>query len=94
MNKELKSIFEKALAQLPEKYRLVFIMREVENMSISETMESLNITEANVKVRLNRAKEMLREQLSAHYKTTELYGFHLTRCDKVVKNVLAFIEAN
>jgi RNA polymerase sigma factor (sigma-70 family) len=94
MNKELKNILEEALAKLPEKYRLVFVMREIEEMSTSETMESLSITESNVKVRLTRAKEMLRSMLSDYYKTEELYDFHLTRCDKVVKNVMSYITIN
>ena len=58
MNKELKDILESAVLTLPEKYRLVFVMREIEEMSTSETMEVLNIGESNVKIRLNRAKEM------------------------------------
>jgi RNA polymerase sigma-70 factor (ECF subfamily) len=92
MNKELQSILEKSLNQLPEKYRLVFIMREVENMSTSETMDCLNITESNVKIRLSRAKELLRRSLSEFYKVEELYDFHLKRCDNIVKNVLQYIE--
>ena len=92
MNKELQNLLENALVQLPEKYRLVFVMREVEDMSTMETMECLNLSESNVKVRLNRAKEMLRDSLSGYYKSNELYGFHLTRCNMIVKNVLANIE--
>jgi RNA polymerase sigma-70 factor (ECF subfamily) len=88
MNKELRTILEKSLEQLPEKYRLVFIMREVEDMSIHETMDCLHLSESNVKVRLNRAKEMLRDSISHHYKTEELYDFHLSRCDRIVKNVM------
>lgn len=91
MNKELKDILESALAQLPEKYRIVFVMREVENMSIAETMKCLDLSESNVKVRLNRAKEMLRASLSGYYKTEELYDFHLTRCDRVVQKVLSVL---
>src|SRR5437588_6836225 len=45
MNKELKDILENAVLTLPEKYRLVFVMREIEEMSTSETMEALNIGE-------------------------------------------------
>ena len=44
MNSELKTILEKTIASLPEKYRLVFVMREVEEMSIDETMATLNLT--------------------------------------------------
>lgn len=93
MNTELRTLLERALAELPEKYRLVFLMREVEHMTTNETMECLQLTESNVKVRLNRAKEMLRDTLSQNYQMDELYGFHLTRCDRVVNNVLKYIEA-
>lgn len=91
MNNELKSILEQSVSGLPEKYRLVFVMREMEDMSVNETMEVLGLSESNVKVRLNRAKEMLRINLSSHYKSTQVYHFHLTRCDSVVKFVMAQI---
>lgn len=92
MNNELKTILEQSVSGLPEKYRLVFVMREMEEMSVNETMEILNLSESNVKVRLNRAKEMLRIHLSSHYRNSQVYHFHLTRCDTVVKYVLAQIE--
>ncbi len=88
MNKELKTILEKSIADLPEKYRLVFVMREVEEISTSETMEVLSLSESNVKVRLNRAKEMLRSDLGKHYKSSQIYDFHLSRCDRVVNFVM------
>jgi RNA polymerase sigma factor (sigma-70 family) len=88
MNSELKNILEKTIYGLPEKYRLVFIMREVEQMSIEETMSTLNLTASTVKVRLSRAKEMLRNYLSSYYKSLEADDFHLSRCDRVVVNVM------
>lgn len=88
MNKELKTILEKAVLTLPEKYRLVFVMREMEEMSTSETMQVLNIGESNVKIRLNRAKEMLRNDLSSRFRSQQLFDFHLTRCDRVVNFVM------
>ncbi|MGN6568171.1 MAG: RNA polymerase sigma factor [Flavipsychrobacter sp.] len=88
MNKELSGILENAISQLPEKYRLVFVLREIEKMSVKETGEALNIEEPNVKVRLNRAKTMLREHLNG-YMQDNVYSFHLTRCDRIVKNVFA-----
>lgn len=91
MNKELKDILENAILTLPEKYRLVFVMREIEEMSTSETMEVLNIGESNVKIRLNRAKEMLRNELSGQFKSKELFDFHLTRCDRIVNFVMRSI---
>ncbi|MGE5352261.1 MAG: RNA polymerase sigma factor [Acidobacteriota bacterium] len=87
LNNELKDILEKAVDELPEKYRVVFIMREIEDMSVSETSKSLNITEANVKVRLNRAKNILRESLSQYYHYKDIYNFNLIRCDRIVANV-------
>jgi len=91
MTKELKSILEKSVAKLPEKYRLVFVMREIEEISTNETMGVLNLSESNVKVRLNRAKEMLRDDLSSYYKSTQIYDFHLSRCDRVVDFVMSRI---
>jgi len=92
MNTELKILLEKSIAILPEKYRLVFVMREVEEMSTNETMETLNLSESNVKVRLNRAKEMLRDSLSSQYRYSGVYDFHLTRCDRVTNHVMVQIE--
>jgi RNA polymerase sigma-70 factor (ECF subfamily) len=91
MNNELKKILEEAIGQLPQKYRTVFVMREIENMSTEETGKSLQISQINVKVRLNRAKEMLRKTLmNSEYK--ELYSFHASRCDRVVNNVMQRIN--
>jgi RNA polymerase sigma factor (sigma-70 family) len=88
MNKELKNILENAVLTLPEKYRTVFVMREIEEMSTNETMEVLNLGESNVKIRLNRAKEMLRNELGGHFKSGQLFDFHLTRCDRIVNFVM------
>ncbi|MFB9843774.1 RNA polymerase sigma factor [Mucilaginibacter ginsenosidivorans] len=88
MNKELKSILEQAVASLPEKYRLVFMMREVQGMSTNETMEVLALGESNVKIRLTRAKEMLRAELSKAWKPEQIYEFNLVRCDVIVNYVM------
>ncbi len=61
---EIKSLLEEALDQLDEKHRLVFLLRDVEGLSIKETSEALRLTEANVKVRLLRARLQLRELLT------------------------------
>jgi RNA polymerase sigma-70 factor (ECF subfamily) len=88
VNDELKKAMERAIQDLPEKYRAVFILRELEEMSVAETKECLAITEVNVKVRLNRAKSMLRNSLSGIYKSTDVFEFHLSRCDRMVDNVM------
>ena len=93
MNAELKDILEKAVDRLPEKYRTVFLMREIEGMSVAETGEALEISQANVKVRLNRAKETLRDTISGLYHDVDVFQFDLVRCDRIVKNVLHRLDA-
>ncbi len=92
MNKELKAILEKAVAGLPEKYRLVFVMREVQGMSTNETMDVLSLGESNVKARLARAKEMLRAELNKKWKPEQIYEFNLIRCDVIVDHVMNKIK--
>jgi RNA polymerase sigma-70 factor (ECF subfamily) len=92
INGDLRKKLEEAIQKLPEKYRAVFILREIENMSVSETKECLAISEINVKVRLNRAKSMLRNTLSDLYKSGDVFGFHLSRCDRMVENVMSRIN--
>jgi RNA polymerase sigma-70 factor (ECF subfamily) len=62
--KELHHILTKAIDALPEKHRLVFVLRDVERLSVAETAQVLGITEPNVKVRLLRARLALRERLT------------------------------
>lgn len=93
MNKELGNALETAIAHLPEKYRLVFMLREMEELTVKETAEVLDIEESNVKVRLNRAKAMLRQHLTQRIKD-QAYTYHLTRCDRLVKSVLDKIVGN
>jgi len=88
LNKELKDVLEKAVARLPEKYRVVFVMREVEGMTTDETMEALELGESNVKMRLNRAKEMLRDSLQHLWNPRDIYEFNLVRCDRIVDKVM------
>ena len=91
MNRELKALLEYAIAQLPEKYKAVFMLREIEKMSTEETSEAMEISESNVKIRLTRAKEMLRSSLLNNYPMGDLFEFHLVRCERVARNVLSRI---
>lgn len=61
---ETRRLLDDALAQLDEKHRLVFVLRDVEGLSVRETAEALGLSEANVKVRLLRARLQLRERLT------------------------------
>jgi RNA polymerase sigma-70 factor, ECF subfamily len=61
---EIRELLEDALVQLDEKYRVVFVLRDMEEMSIEETAAALRLSAANVKIRLMRARLMLRELLT------------------------------
>jgi len=61
---EIRRLLDDALAKLDEKHRLVFLLRDVEGLSVKETAEALGLSEANTKVRLLRARLQLREQLT------------------------------
>jgi RNA polymerase sigma-70 factor (ECF subfamily) len=61
---EIRRLLDDALAKLDEKHRLVFLLRDVEGLSVKETAEALGLTEANTKVRLLRARLQLRELLT------------------------------
>jgi RNA polymerase sigma-70 factor (ECF subfamily) len=61
---EVRRLLDEALARLDEKHRLVFLLRDVEGLSIKETADALDLSEANTKVRLLRARLQLREQLT------------------------------
>lgn len=93
LNKELGHVMENALNVIPEDYRLVFTLRELNGLSIAETSEVANISEANVKVRLNRAKAMLRTEIEKLYSPEDIYEFNLVYCDRMVNNVLSKINS-
>ena len=67
LDEELKSKLNDAIKKLPEKYRLVFLLRDVEDLTIDETSNILKISKPVVKTRLHRARVFLRNQLSDYY---------------------------
>ena len=91
---ELKTVLESLIEQLPEPFRLVFVMREVEGLSTAEAASCLDINEDTVKTRLHRAKRLLRDQLDRRLgpAASQVYAFHLSRCDRVVAGVMAAIQ--
>ncbi len=86
---EAKQLLEDAIDSLNTKYRTVYMLREIEEMSINEISECLGVTKANVKVRLHRAKNMLKEKL---YELTankeDVFGFGFSKCDRITDNVM------
>ncbi|HEX6836822.1 MAG TPA: RNA polymerase sigma factor [Polyangia bacterium] len=89
--RELSGILEAAVDGLPEIYRVVFMMREVEQLSTSECAEVLELSEEAVKVRLHRARAMLREGLFARVdkSLSSTFPFLGARCDRIVAAVMA-----
>jgi len=92
VNKELKNVIEAALKNLPEDYRMTFTLRELTGLSVSDTAELLHITASNVKVRLNRAKVMLRKEIEKVYSPEDIYEFNLIYCDRIVNEVMKKIN--
>jgi len=91
---EARQLLEEAIEHLPENYRTVVVLREVEEMSVAETAQSLGVSDAVVKTRLHRAHAMLRKELYTRAKgrAADLYQFHAVRCDRVVKAVFEKIN--
>ncbi|HUZ61727.1 MAG TPA: sigma-70 family RNA polymerase sigma factor [Hanamia sp.] len=91
MNKELGRVLENAIHEIPEDYRIVFTLRELNGLNVAETAEALDITESNVKVRLNRAKGMLQKEIKKMYSPEEIFEFNLIYCDTMVNRTMAKI---
>jgi len=88
---QLRRVLEQAVDTLPEVFRIVFVMRAIEQLSVSETASSLGINESTVKTRLHRANRRLRADLSRRLRLEQLHLFEFLgdRCDQVVAYVLA-----
>jgi RNA polymerase sigma-70 factor (ECF subfamily) len=87
--REMRRMLETAIDELPAIYRIVFVMREVEQMSTAETASALEIAEEAAKVRLHRAKGLLRDAMSARMQASfvEAYPVLGQRCDRIVRAV-------
>lgn len=86
---ESRRFLEDALLALPESYRTVIMLRDVEEMSTAEAAEVLDVTEENLKMRLHRARVALREQLYDRVgpSANSAFEFPAVRCDRVVQAV-------
>jgi RNA polymerase sigma-70 factor (ECF subfamily) len=90
MRGQLAEMLQAVVDALPETYRSVFVLREVEQLSTSETAECLGLSEEAVKTRLHRSRALLRRDLEKHLgpAITETYAFLGARCDRIVARVL------
>jgi RNA polymerase sigma-70 factor, ECF subfamily len=92
---EMRGLLEQAIARLPEAYRSVLLLRDVEEISIEEVARMLNLTEATVKVRLHRARRTLRRTIfqKAGKQLRGVFSFDAVRCDRIVACVFRRIAA-
>lgn len=93
-NAELRALLHEAIDALPESHRTVFVLRELEGLDTAETAECLEVSPESVRVRLHRARAMLRRHVDQRLgvQTRHLFAFHLRRCDRVVDGAFAKIE--
>jgi RNA polymerase sigma-70 factor (ECF subfamily) len=84
-------MLEKAILNLSAKYRIVYLLREVEGMSIAQIGDCLQLSTVNVKVRLFRARKMIKEELYQLSATTDPFEFGFRKCDALVEKVLGLL---
>jgi RNA polymerase sigma factor (sigma-70 family) len=89
LREQIGRLIEKAIDTLPPKYRVVFVMRELEKASVAETAAGLGITPANVKVRFHRARRLLQESLRREMPDVSVHEFFGARCDGLTVRVMA-----
>ncbi|MGA9770129.1 MAG: RNA polymerase sigma factor [Blastocatellia bacterium] len=95
MTHTLRGILESAIDRLPQTYRSVFMLREVEQMDTTETAECLDISEGAVKIRLHRARALLRKEIYTQTgaATVSAFQFDGARCDRIVAGVFEKIRS-
>lgn len=89
---EMKTLLERAVALLPPIYRSVFVLRELEHLSNAEAAACLRISSVSAKVRLHRAKHLVKENLLAESATAELFAYQAPLCNAMTARVMATIR--
>lgn len=92
---EMREVMEREVAALPDAFRQVLVLRDVEGLSTSEAAECLDISEDLVKTRLHRARGALRDNLYRRAGVTldSIFAFGHARCDRVVARVMTEVAA-
>lgn len=93
---EVRRILERRIDELPLAFRTVFVMRDVQDMSVQETADALGIPEATVRTRLFRARALLREALQREIDdaSIDVFSFAGERCDRIVASVLLAVASD
>lgn len=85
---ELRVMLEAAIARLPQDLRTVYVMREIQQMDTQETADAMGITIENVRVRLHRARDLLKDRLLATAAGMELFTYGSDRCQRMTAGVM------
>jgi RNA polymerase sigma-70 factor (ECF subfamily) len=87
---EARALLEQAIDRLPEPFRAVFVLREIEELSVAETAELLDVPAETVKTRLHRARRRLRDDLEQTLESAgkDVFAFAGERCDRITAAVL------
>jgi RNA polymerase sigma-70 factor (ECF subfamily) len=90
---EVRAVLQQAIAALPLRFRAVFMLREVEGLSVEETADYLDVPLATVKSRDYRARRLLRKELGADFAglLDDVFDFARERCDRIVRRVLSLL---
>lgn len=91
---QIRRLLEDAIDTLPDPFRLVFVMRDVEEMSVEETSAQLGIRAETVKTRLHRARRLLRSELDGRLSSalSDTFPFAGVRCARITGAVLAHLD--
>jgi len=92
LQQQVGRLIEKTLETLPPSYRTVFVLRELEELSVAETAACLGISPVNAKVRLHRAKKLMKEGLRRQMPDLVTYPFLGERCDTLTARVMARVR--
>ena len=89
--REIRGIVERLIDQLPEQFRVVFVMRAAEEMSVEETARILQLQPETVRTRLHRARQSLQRTLEAEFASTltGMFPFDAPRCNRVADAVIS-----
>jgi RNA polymerase sigma-70 factor (ECF subfamily) len=92
---EVRRLLERAVDDLPEAFRVVFVLRDVQGLTIEETAAAVAVKPETVKTRLHRARRLLREALDAELASTLTGAFPFlgARCQRITERVLARLDA-
>lgn len=91
INTEMKELLERSILKLPQKYRLVYIFRSINEFSTLKTAELLSLTPENVKVRLHRAKQLLKDAILKEAGEKEAFSFRGDQCDTLTSRTMRLI---